>query len=156
MIVRVGGGWQTILADLALILFMVSIAAAGGSGKERPATAPAAILHAEPAAIFRSAEGGPTLGQWLAGQAPDPRQRLTVMAYYSDGQGATASAAALALAREAGISGRPARIMLEPGEADDLYAVLAFDTPDGGWHDICSDAAEEHARRAAPKEMPCE
>ena len=28
MIVKAGGGWQTILADLALILFMVSVSAA--------------------------------------------------------------------------------------------------------------------------------
>jgi hypothetical protein len=46
--------------------------------------------------------------------------------------------------------------MLERGGADDLYAVLAFDTPDGGWHDICSASAKDHASPAVQKEIACE
>jgi len=160
MIARGGGGWQTILADLALILFMVSVSATGGSAPAVPEPAPepaqAAILQAEPGAIYRSAEGGPTLGQWLAGQPADPRQRLTVVARYADGQGQAVSTAALAWARDADAAGRPARIVLEPGAADDLLAVLAFDAADGGWHETCSAAAKDHARPAATKEMSCE
>ena len=156
MIVRPGSGWQTILADLSLILFMVSVSAVRDPVPVSHEPARPAILQAEPAAIYRLAEGGPTLGQWLAGQAPDPRQRLTIVAHYADGQGQAASAGALALADEADAAGAPALVMLAPGATDDLYAVLAFDTPDGGWHDICSAAAKDQARPAAQKELSCE
>jgi len=159
MITKAGGGWQTIIADLALILFMVSVSAVGGAKPNAAEPAPQAILQAEPGAIYRAHGDGPSLGQWLAGQPADPRQRLTVVARYADGEGEAASAAALAWAGEAQAVGRPARILLEPAEAEDLFAVLAFDTPDGGWHDACSassKAAPGHTGPAAQRNSECE
>jgi len=132
MITRAGAGWQTILADLALILFMVSISAASTARPGAAPMAPAPVLRAEPAAIFRAVQGGPTLGRWLARQPLDPRQQLTIVARFTPGRGQAASAAALALAKEAAAVGHAARVVLEPAAAADLFATLAFDTPSGG------------------------
>lgn len=129
MIATVRAGWQTTLADLALILFMVTAAAMA----ERPETADPVEAgspvpaHGEPLAIYRAAPGAPSLQDWLAGQPRDARQNLTILARYAAGAGADMAAAAVALANEAEAAGRSARIVLEPGTASDLVAVLDFD-----------------------------
>ena len=159
MIVKAGGGWQVILADLALILFMISVSATGSSEPAPPPAATQAVLQAEPAAIFRAAGNGPSLRQWLAGQPADPRQRLTVIARYAEGDAAAASAAALHWAEQAQAIGRPARIVLEPAESEDLFAVLAFDSHSSSWHDACSETPEGVRGRdgpAAQRKSPCE
>jgi hypothetical protein len=160
MIAKAGGGWQTIIADLALILFMVSISAADGAGANAPQPATQAVLQAEPGAIYRAHADGPSLGQWLTRQPADPRQQLTVVSRYADDEAQAASAAALAWAGEARATGRAARIVLEPAEAEDLFAVLAFDAADGGWHDACSAsarlAADSDAPAAAGRKNQCD
>ena len=135
MISRVTFGWQTTMADLALILFMITAAGIhaqqqqkqqgheerGEAGRPLPASG-------EPLAIYRAREGAPPLGEWLAEQAPDRRQYLTIVARYR-GDAAAAAHDALGLAEEAAAAGVAARIVLEPGEGDDLLATLAFDRP---------------------------
>lgn len=115
MIARAGSGWQTVLADLSLILFMVTASAIS----EGPAAAPAPLLPAlgEPVAVWRPGSGAPPLGAWLAATAPDPRLRLTIIA------APTAGAEALALAASAG---RPVRVLIEPG-ASGVAATLTYD-----------------------------
>lgn len=118
MIARAGSGWQTVLADLSLILFMMTAAAAS----ELPAAAPAqtvAVLPAlsEPVAVWRAGAEAPRLRDWLARTGPDPHLRLTIMAAPEQAQ------AALALAAEAG---RPARVLLEPGTGSPS-ATLTYD-----------------------------
>lgn len=134
------GGWQTTLADLAMILFMVTAAAmaerpepdadaatSAATPTEVPSPAPALPASGEPIAIYRAAPGAPPIGQWLAEQPRDPRQNLTIIARHRPGGGDRAAAAALALAQEARRAGRSARIVVEPGPADELAAVLDFD-----------------------------
>lgn len=120
MIARAGSGWQTVLADLSLILFMV-MAAAVQQMPDTPADTAMAILPqtADPVAVWSAAPGGPGLAEWLAEQPADPRQRLTVLA-----DPAAASAAAALIA---GID-RPARVILEPGLPLQPQATLTFDT----------------------------
>jgi hypothetical protein len=115
MIARAGSGWQTVLADLSLILFMVTASAVS----EAPAAVPPPLLPAlgEPVAVWRHGEGAPALTDWLAVTAPDPRLRLTIIA------GPAVGEAALALAASAG---RPARVLLEPGFSG-LAATLTYD-----------------------------
>lgn len=121
MIARAGSGWQTVLADLSLILFMVTASAVSQAPADVPALSAVPVLPAmgTPVALWRSGAGGPPLADWLAATAPDPRLRLTIIAAPDLGPDA------LALARSAG---RPARILLEPG-ASGLAAALTYDQP---------------------------
>ncbi len=144
-------GWQTTLADLALILFMVTAAAmAERPEPDDPAEAGSPVpAHGEPLAIYRAAPGAPPLRDWLAQQPHDARQSLTIIAHYVAGGNAEAAAAAVALAREAGADGYSARIVVEPGQASELIAVLDFDGRTSG-----TGIAETPARSAsrAPQE----
>lgn len=122
---RAGSGWQTVLADLALILFMVT---ASVVASQKPDTAAAAVpevpTRGEPFAIYRPGRGSPPLGVWLAEQGADPRQLLTIVVPYASGGQAAAVEQAAGLARQATV---PARIVIEPGNPGDAYAALAFD-----------------------------
>lgn len=136
MMARAGSGWQYILADLSLILFMVT-AAALASTDEAPA-APALLApddadqpvspQGQPLALYRAAPGAPPLGQWLRTQSADARQQLTIVAQYRPGEQAQALGAAQALVQDAGEAGVRARIVVEPGQGG-TTAALAFDSP---------------------------
>ena len=129
-----GSGWQLILADLALILFLLTLSAlpaAEAESGEPPADNTAlAVLRPEVApaqALFRAVPGGPSLGAWLAAQSPDPRATLTIFATYSKGGDAAAWARAQALADEARAGGTRVRTIITTGAAADVYASLAYD-----------------------------
>lgn len=130
-------GWQTTMADLAMILFMITAAGIHAQKQEQqqarqrqaPAV-PALSARGEPLAVYRAQPGAPALGEWLAEQAPDKRQYLTIVARYRPGDAATAARDALGLAEQAGTAGVAARIVLEPGEGAELLATLAYDRPD--------------------------
>ncbi|TCM37348.1 hypothetical protein ACLIMP_05500 [Novosphingobium aerophilum] len=141
MSARTAASWQTSLADLSLILFMISAAAISRQQdhlrkakveraelREAPAAASASSPEGTPLAVYIAAPGAPPLARWLAQQAGDPRQRLTVAAPYGPASGDLARAMSEAgrLAREAGAAGREARIVVEPGEGP-ARVVLAFD-----------------------------
>jgi hypothetical protein len=136
MIARTGSGWQYVLADLSLILFMVT-AAALASTDEAPA-APQFLApddadqpvspQGQPLALYRAAPGAPRLGQWLRDQSADSRQQLTIVAQYRPGEQAQALGQAETLAQDAGEAGMRARIVIEPGQGG-TTAALAFDTP---------------------------
>lgn len=117
MIARTGSGWQTVLADLSLILFMITAAAASELPAAPPRSVPALPALGEPVAVWRAGAAAPRLRDWLARTAPDPRLRLTIVAAPEQAQ------AALVLAAEAG---RPARVLLEPGTGSPS-ATLTYD-----------------------------
>ena len=123
-------GWQTLLADLALILFMVTAAAMAASPPNDPHPKPAKIRpeHAttEPIAVWRAGGTAPPLGRWLREEAPDPRQQLTIAVRYAPGGLPAALARATQLAAEAQATGVAARVLVEPG-ADEAVATLAYD-----------------------------
>lgn len=121
-------GWQTSLADLSLILFLLSAAALHGQPPGKPAPTPPAP-RSEPLAVYEAAPGAPPLGAWLAQQAADPRQQLTITARYAPGARDQALREALRLLGEAGAAGRAARLVVEPG-AGPARVVLAYDTPE--------------------------
>ncbi|PLK27654.1 hypothetical protein [Novosphingobium sp. TH158] len=129
---RAGVGWQYAFTDMALILFMVSAAAlakapAAGTSAPPPARPAAPPELADPVGLWRPAPGMPGLAEWLARQPRDARQRLTIVARYAGSDAAPASARAAALLREAGTAAGPVRLVVEPGEADDLAAALTWD-----------------------------
>ncbi|MCP5395390.1 MAG: hypothetical protein H6918_01405 [Sphingomonadaceae bacterium] len=126
MIAREGAGWQAVIADLALILFMVAASAVEAQHEEKVDGPPAATELGEPGAVWRP-EQGVSLEDWLAAQAPDPRQQLTITAQHSEGGADAAYVQAEGLAQRAR---RPARIVLQPGTGNAVQAVLAYDQPD--------------------------
>lgn len=76
-------GWQVVLADLALILFLVTLAAlaAGPDGDDRSRIAKPEIAASQ--ALYREVEDGPTLAQWLDQRPADPRATLTILGQHT-------------------------------------------------------------------------
>lgn len=127
---RAGIGWQTTLADLSLILFMVATATLSQQdpAATRPKPAAAASPQSEALARWQAGAGAPPLADWLALQAPDGRQQLTVVVPYRAGGVEAALNTASELARQAGPLGARVRIVVEPG-AEEPIARLAHDRP---------------------------
>jgi hypothetical protein len=141
-----GSGWQTLLADLSLILFMITAAAMAQGGAEpavsKVVTVPPAVVtppprpdsaksdpEGAPQAIWRASADGPGLGAWLMSSAPDRRLRLTIRAGYRDARDLGRVQARLGvLAAEALRAGKPARLDLIHGNAA-VVATLAYDDP---------------------------
>ena len=146
---RTATSWQTSLADLSLILFMLLAAALAQcpvppkpvpakSVPQEPAAAEAdgPSAQAEPMAVYIAAPGAPPLARWLESQPRDPRQQLTVtVAYGPGGQAKALETAAGLLQGQGGAPGdgrETARIVIEPGTGAGVApprAVLAFDAP---------------------------
>lgn len=145
---RAGSGWQYLLADLSLILFMVTAAALASAedapakparpavaARQEAASPPISAAKASPLspqgevlALYRAAPGAPPLRAWLHEQSADARQQLTIVAQYRAGEQARAMSQAAALAQDAGEAGLRARIVVEPGQGG-TTAALAFDSP---------------------------
>jgi hypothetical protein len=132
------GGWQLILADLALILFLVTLAALAGFGREkRPEPTDFARRAKDHAvapsqALYRPGTGVPTLGEWLNRQVRDPRATLTIFARYAQGDEDRAWRMARRLAGEAKAEGVAVRVIITEAGAEtpgDIHASLAFDMP---------------------------
>lgn len=144
---RSGTGWQLILADLALILFLVALIALIGGRDERAGAGAGAGASAgqrrdpEPTgpvrsilspiapalAVYRPSPTAPAITQWLADQTLDDRAVLTIAARHVKGDEARAWDSALALAREARRMPVQVRVTIEEAQASDLSATLAFD-----------------------------
>lgn len=122
MIVRAGTGWQYALADLSLILFLVtaSALAQANSAPKAPPPAPppppvAAALASEPVAVWSAGTGAPPLAQWLARVGADPRLEVQIVVRYADDEREAAAAQAVQLAVAGGARAKAARILVEPG-----------------------------------------
>lgn len=115
---RVGTGWQYVMTDLSMILFMITAAALRDAPNAAPPVHQTVVALGDPVALWRAAPGGPDLAHWAAALPRDPRQRLTL---YAPLDGATA---ALGLARGAG---RPVRLVLEGEGGGAPYAALTYD-----------------------------
>lgn len=119
-------GWQVVLCDLALILFLTTLAATQ-SGRPAPDAAPAASPRAHEQAIYRDGAGGLSLSQWLAQQDRDPRAQVTVLAQFAPGEFGIVSRRAGALAAAAAQADKPPRVIVEPGARSDVFVSLAYD-----------------------------
>jgi hypothetical protein len=156
MMARAGSGWQTLLADLSIILFMVTAAALsqskdGTQAKDGGAKVPPrASARSEPLAVYRTGPDAPPLGQWLAAQSPDSRQQLSIVAHYPPGKQQTALAEAGALLAQAGAAGMTARLVVEPGE-DGTVATLAYDAAGSR---LAQGLQRESAKSVSPETRP--
>lgn len=136
---RSSHSWQLILADLALILFLLALsalpAAEAETGKKlvearalsQEARRPAAFEVAAAQALFRPVAGGPSLAEWLASQPRDSRATLTVFVRHPRNGEAAAWSTARSLAREAEASGVAVRTVVSAGEEAEVYASLGYD-----------------------------
>ena len=137
MIVRAGTGWQYALADLSLILFLVTasaLAQASSAPKapiptSAPAPLPAPIAAAfttEPVAVWSAGEGAPPLADWLAQVAADPRLEVQIIVRFADKKRDAAVAQALQLAVQGGPRASAARILVEPGDRSGASVSLNY------------------------------
>ena len=140
MRVRTGVGWQYALADLSLILFMVCAAALAREQKSHahartppppPPAAVQAVALADPVAVWRAGPDMPSLQEWLASQAIDRRQRLTIVAHYTAGRAQAAFTRAEGVLRDQPRLPPATRIVVEPAAADGLSATLTWDVGSG-------------------------
>lgn len=146
------GTWQMGTASLALILLMVAVAGARQEARRAADLVPAA---GQPLAVYRPGPHASSLRQWLAMEAPDDRQHLMIVAHYRGGEpAAPAARSALALAEEARAQGVPARVVIEPSDATDLFAALTFDGR-RNWHADCTKAGEQDAQPNAGRDRSC-
>lgn len=136
VIARGAPGWQLVLADLALILFLVTLCALATSAASEDQVAVAHIsVDGDPElapsqALFRPSASGPSIARWLAEQPRDPRAAVTIVARHSDGNRAQVWKRASDLAQDAHRSGIAVRVVITRGQDTDLYASLAYDAPE--------------------------
>lgn len=131
---RTPPSWQLILADLSLILFLVSAAALSGSkgtkpGAETAASGSDAAALAPAQALYRPGPGLPTLAEWLAAQPRDPRAALTILAEHARGEEERAWSDARAMAATASALGVRSRVIIRQSERSAIHASLAYDQP---------------------------
>lgn len=133
MIVRAGTGWQYALADLSLILFLVTasaLAQANGRHKPPPPAPPpppiAAAIDSEPVAVWAAGPDAPPLAQWLGTVGADPRLEVQVVVRYASGGRETAIAQANQLAKTGGPRAGAARILVEPGPRSGASVSLTY------------------------------
>jgi hypothetical protein len=118
-----------VVADLSLILFLVTASAL----PDDPVTARAAPAppapHETPVmlGVWSDVPGGITLSAWLAEQAPDSSQRLSIEVTYREGGIEAAFAKAEQLRLSAGAAGNDARVLIAEGPRDAVLAQLVQD-----------------------------
>ncbi len=128
---RINSGWQTLLTDLSLVLFLFTAAALnlqpdqpkGRAANAAPALPPPPLAPpalGDPVAVWRAGAGAPDLRHWLQSQPSDARLRLTIVASIADAQSALSLAAS---------AGQPARILLESEAVGTPFAALTYDQP---------------------------
>lgn len=128
MIARGAPAWQILLADLALILFIVTASALALGATAAADTA----QEAEPHAVMRASpdpSGEAELRRWLAAYRADPREYLTLRVEYPPGRFAAAQVQAARLSALAAELGHTPRLILEQSRVPRLEARFAFDLP---------------------------
>lgn len=127
MIRRRAPSWQVILADLALILFLTVLAGFAAVHSRANQREEDAVIAGVQALYRRTPEV--SLADWLTQQQVDHRMQLTIFARYAAGERMKVWEDARALMGEAQGAGFTTRVILEPGQVSETYAVLAYDAP---------------------------
>lgn len=120
--------WQVVLSDLALILFLTTLAALARM-PEGAGTLPVAAERSSEMAVYRDGAGGLTLAQWLAQEQPDARVQVTVLGRFAPADFAQVSERAERLALQVQQLGHAPRLVLEPGSGSEVIVSLAYDAP---------------------------
>lgn len=135
MIRTANGSWLVPLADLSLILFIVTggaLTASLGREEDVPATRPeSAPAEGVAAAVYIDAPGAPPLPQMLAGHPLGAGEQLSVVGYYAPGDRADVVRRTEALAAQAIDAGIAPRVILQPARETLVIARLAHDADPG-------------------------
>ncbi|WP_299308764.1 hypothetical protein [uncultured Croceicoccus sp.] len=124
----IGKSWQVMLADLAMILFLVAASAVPARDIVPAAVALAKpAVAGEPSAVFRDNGEDERFARWLDSRSADTRETLTIRGGPREGRYDAALARAAALVAIAATRGLATRIVLEPESGDAVVAVFAFD-----------------------------
>ncbi len=126
--------WHLILADLALILFLVTASALENDSGVKPGGSPIDASASAPTlqpsqALYRAGPGLVTLEQWLGQQPRDPRASLTIVAQHAADEEDRVWKEARAMAQTAQAQGVKAQVIIRPATQSDLYASLGYDQP---------------------------
>ncbi len=126
--------WHLILADLALILFLITAAALQNETLSRPEASVtgegSGALAVQPSqALYRAGPGLVTLEQWLDAQPRDPRAGLTIVAQHAPGEADKVWNEARKMSQMAIAKGIRARVIIREASPTDLYASMAYDQP---------------------------
>lgn len=119
---RLPSGWQIVLADLSLVLFIATAAALETGDREE---AMLTVPEVDAVAVYREGSGR-SLSTWLAGRPRDPRERLTILVRHEPGERSEAMTDALELAGEAEEAGRQARLVIEPAAQAETVVLIGF------------------------------
>jgi hypothetical protein len=125
--------WQVVLSDLALILFLTTLAALARTPGEEPVPVTITVTETDRSselAVYRDGAGGLTLIEWLMQQQPDPRIQVTVLGRFAPTEFAAVSRRARELALQSEQIGRPPRLVLEPADTSVIVVSLAYDAPE--------------------------
>jgi hypothetical protein len=114
-----------IVADLALILFLTTLA--GLARAEETGSGNAHARFAEAQLIYRPAAGVPKFSDWLEESAPDPRMQVTIYVTFEGSPKTSAYGTGIEMLGEAQRNGYEARLIVARGGPAETYAVIAFD-----------------------------
>ncbi|TIX51509.1 hypothetical protein [Alteraurantiacibacter aquimixticola] len=129
-------GWMVPLADLSLILFVLTGTALSGlSGMPedeylpatRPRSASGAIETGIASAVHADAPGAPPLSEWLAAYRPMEGEQLTIQGFYAPEDRPAIRERTEQWAAEAHEAGVEARVILQPAESSQVIALFAHD-----------------------------
>ncbi len=125
---QTGGSWLVPLADLSLILFIVTGGALNASLGRPEGSAPAEGVAA---AIHVDVPGAPLLEEMLADHTASTGEQLTVMGYYAQGDRKDVARRAERLAEEAIAAGVEPRVIIQPAAETLVLARFAHDADPG-------------------------
>ena len=145
MILRAGTGWQTTMADLALILFLVTAQAVREeqiapepeqadqtptepvvSAAPKPREQTRQLPEAEAALALHKPARGESVGAWLSSAVTDERQIATITVGYTAGGRLAAVAEGSRLLEEAELADVAARLTLAPDTRDETVIAVDF------------------------------
>ncbi len=140
MISRATTGWQTITADLALILFLIT-AQAVTDHADRPAPVNNErfpTTESTSALAVHYPARGEDINDWLRDTMIDRRQVATISIEYGPGARASALAEGDRLLGQAETAGVGARLMVVPGAADQTIIAVDYLRSEGDGTDFAS------------------
>lgn len=127
MISTQDNSWIVPLADLSLILFVVTGVSLSASLQREGEQPSGSYTQSVPASVLVDTPDGPSLTNWLERYRQDPSGQLTILGSYTGDDRDTVTQRAGAMADMAISSGVEPRVVIEPGRQSQVLALFAYD-----------------------------